>query len=107
MAQHILNRPDVVADWLIQVFFISLRNRARARTDLRRAAAFVPSVLAQPRSTATRHILPALELPYYFREDVAKGLRHWQDWQEAAERLEELREMVADANEPELLEFRE
>jgi len=47
--------------------------------------------------------IPALELPYYFREDVAKVFDTAQDRQEAAERLEELREVVAD--EPELLQF--
>jgi transposase len=49
--------------------------------------------------------IPGLELPYYFREDVAKVFDTAQDRQEAAERLEELREVVADADEPELLEF--
>ena len=47
--------------------------------------------------------LPELELPYCFREDVAEIFDTAQNRQDAAERLEELREVLAD--EPELLEF--
>lgn len=47
--------------------------------------------------------LPDLELPYNFREDVAEIFDTAQHRQEAAARLEELRDVIS--NEPELLEF--
>ena len=47
--------------------------------------------------------IPALELPYCFREDVAEIFDTAKDRKEASERLEELREVLA--KEPELLEF--
>ena len=47
--------------------------------------------------------IPELELPYCFREDVAEIFDTAQNRKEAAEQLEELREVLA--NEPELLEF--
>jgi transposase len=47
--------------------------------------------------------IPALELPYYFREDIAEVFDTAKSRQEAERRLEELREVVAD--EPELLKF--
>lgn len=47
--------------------------------------------------------VPDLELPYSFREDVAEIFDTAKNRQEATERLEELREVLA--NEPELLEF--
>ena len=46
---------------------------------------------------------PDLELPYTFREDVAEIFDTAKNRQEAAERLEELREVIH--REPELLEF--
>ena len=47
--------------------------------------------------------VPDLELPYNFREDVADIFDTARNRQEAAEQLEELRDVVA--KEPELLEF--
>jgi transposase len=47
--------------------------------------------------------VPDLELPYCFREDVAEIFDTAKNRQEASERLEELRAVIAD--EPELLEF--
>jgi transposase len=47
--------------------------------------------------------IPDLELPYCFREDVAEIFDTAKNRREAAERLEELRAVLAD--EPELLEF--
>ena len=47
--------------------------------------------------------VPDLELPYNFREDVAEIFDTAKNRQEAAARLEELREVIS--GEPELLEF--
>lgn len=47
--------------------------------------------------------VPELELPYNFREDVAEIFDTAADRQEAAARLEELREVLS--QEPDLLEF--
>ena len=47
--------------------------------------------------------IPALELPYCFREDIAEIFDTACDRQEASARLEELREVVIE--EPELQEF--
>jgi len=47
--------------------------------------------------------VPDLELPYNFREDVAEIFDTAANRREAAERLEELREVIC--GEPELLEF--
>lgn len=47
--------------------------------------------------------IPALELPYSFREDIAEVFDTATSRHEAERRLEELREVVAD--EPELLKF--
>jgi transposase len=49
------------------------------------------------------HRIPDLELPYYFREDVAEIFDTAKDRREASSRLEELRVVVA--NELELREF--
>ena len=48
-------------------------------------------------------VLPELELPYHFREDVSEVFDTAVNREEAAARLEELRSVVAD--EPELLKF--
>ena len=47
--------------------------------------------------------VPDLELPYNFREDVAEIFDTAKNRKEAAARLQELREVLA--NEPDLLEF--
>jgi len=47
--------------------------------------------------------IPGLEVPYYFREEVAEILDTASNRREALQRLEDLRETLAD--EPELLKF--